>query len=176
ALTTLHAQVFNVEISTANKAHHAAVGTESFANLFIRIACQANRAVAAKFVIEEVVSEINQNAGLARVEIVTRSISQTSRVLLAHAGERCEGGLHLRRIVKRLGLSRNRVYLEQARECCSILADDEVMLAVFQPTRIRRRAAEVNASLRIENVVNGEGLVLSQANRGGENNQSKRLN
>jgi len=44
------------------------------------------------------------------------------------------------------------------------------MDAVFQPARIRRRAAEVNPLCRIEDVVNGELLFLGQDNASLEQN------
>src|SRR5215510_7145413 len=59
AFAPLHAQVFNVEISATDETHHATVGTEAFPNFFFGTTGQANRAVAAEFVIEEIVSEGN---------------------------------------------------------------------------------------------------------------------
>ena len=51
------------------------------------------------------------------------------------------------------------------------------MHAVFQPARAGRTAAEANSLSRIENIVDGEKLVLGQRQRGVESNQqeSKKL-
>src|SRR5947207_15168868 len=50
AFATLHAQIFDVEISSANEANHSSIGTETGADFFFRIASETNCSVAAELV------------------------------------------------------------------------------------------------------------------------------
>ena len=82
------------------------------------------------------------------------------RSIFINTGECVEGSFHLCRVVERFRLAGHCIDLEQAREGVAILADDNVMGAVFQPARVRRRAVEVDALRRIENIVDGEEFLL----------------
>src|SRR5213079_1405160 len=70
SLAALHAQVFDVKIAATNKAHHAAVGTETLTHFFLGAAGQADSAVAAELVVEKIVGKSNQRAGLAGIQLV----------------------------------------------------------------------------------------------------------
>src|SRR2546423_13983569 len=88
--------------------------------------------------------------------------------------ERGERRFHFRRVVERFGLAGNSIHLQQAGKCIPVFAGDEVMHAVFKPTRARGIAVEVDALLRVENVVDGEELLLCKNRRGRNYDEKKR--
>src|SRR2546429_9094608 len=87
ALPPLRAQIFDIEIVPADETDHAAIWAERFANFFVRIAGQTNRALAAKFVVEEIVREIDHHARLTRIELIRSLIRQTVGLIFINAGK-----------------------------------------------------------------------------------------
>ena len=150
-------RVDDIEIVVAHKGNEAAVGAERRFLLFARRRSQTGHRVGVERVKIEIVADGEHDALLVGAEVPSALLRELFRVVIADSGDLLRCGLQLRRIEQRALLAGLRVDHRLFEDGAFLVPARPGEGAVIEPHEARlRRAGEVDASLGVVNVLDGQ--------------------